>query len=48
MAVLEEIQAKGAVMLATTHYSEIKEFAEKTQALEMAAWNLILIPKTFI
>lgn len=30
VAVLEEIQAKGAVMLATTHYSEIKEFAEKT------------------
>lgn len=28
VAVLEEIHAKGAVMLATTHYSEIKEFAE--------------------
>jgi MutS2 family protein len=30
VSVLEEIYAKGAVMLATTHYSEIKEFAEKT------------------
>ncbi|MDP4090392.1 MAG: endonuclease MutS2, partial [Bacillota bacterium] len=30
VAVLEEIHSKGAVMLATTHYSEIKEFAENT------------------
>lgn len=30
VSVLEEIYSKGAIMLATTHYSEIKEFAEKT------------------
>ena len=30
VAVLEELYSKGVVMLATTHYSEIKEFAAQT------------------
>ncbi|MCX7922627.1 MAG: hypothetical protein N3B21_11560 [Clostridia bacterium] len=30
VAVLEEVYRKGATMIATTHYSEIKDFAEKT------------------
>jgi MutS2 family protein len=33
-AVLEEIYRRGAVILATTHYSEIKDFAEKTSGFE--------------
>ncbi|HEX3029868.1 MAG TPA: hypothetical protein VHT34_11325 [Clostridia bacterium] len=30
VAVLEEVFSKGATIVATTHYSEIKDFAEKT------------------
>lgn len=34
VAVLEEIYKKGSTTLATTHYSEIKEFAEKNEGYE--------------
>lgn len=33
-AVLEEIYSKGAVLLATTHYSEIKDFAENREGFK--------------
>jgi MutS2 family protein len=33
-AVLEEIYRKGATLLATTHYSEIKEFAENSEGFK--------------
>lgn len=34
ISVLEHIHGRGAVTLATTHYSEIKEFAENTEGFE--------------
>lgn len=34
VAVLEEIYKKGSTTIATTHYSEIKEFAEKNEGFE--------------
>ncbi|MGC5327522.1 endonuclease MutS2 [Brevibacillus sp. SYSU BS000544] len=34
ISILEELNRRGATILATTHYSEIKEFAEKEAAFE--------------
>lgn len=34
IAILEELDNKGATILATTHYSEIKEFAKKQERFE--------------
>lgn len=33
VAVLEEVFSKQAAIVATTHFSEIKEFAKKARAL---------------
>ncbi|MDF2881384.1 MAG: hypothetical protein K0R54_1941 [Clostridiaceae bacterium] len=33
-AVLEEVYKRGATIIATTHYSEIKDFAEKTEGFK--------------
>ncbi|NDI33808.1 endonuclease MutS2 [Chengkuizengella sediminis] len=37
VAILEELYEKGAVIFATTHYSEIKEFASKHEGFENAS-----------
>ncbi len=37
IAILEELYKKGAIILATTHYGEIKSFSEQHQGFENAA-----------
>ena len=39
VAVLEEGFSRGATIVATTHISEIKEFADKKDGFKTAVWN---------
>ena len=41
MAIIEELRRRGALLMATTHYAELKVFALETKGVVNAAANSI-------